>query len=129
VVLHRKGAGPDFCQLSGDDPLALAGYPLGQVGCISVTANVAPRLCAEFQNACLKGDYKTALTLQDRLMPLHDALFVETNPGPVKYAVWRLGVVNSSEVRLPLAPASEAAMKTVDAALAQVGLLQAKAAE
>jgi len=129
VTQQRLACGDEFVQLSGEDSTVLGFMAHGGHGCISVTSNVAPRLCAEFQNACLKGDYKTALTLQDRLMPLHDALFVETNPGPVKYAVWRLGVVNSSEVRLPLAPASEAAMKTVDAALAQVGLLQAKAAE
>jgi 4-hydroxy-tetrahydrodipicolinate synthase len=90
---------------------------------------VAPRLCADFQNACLKGDYKAALALHDRLMPLHDALFVETNPGPVKYAVWRLGITGSPDARLPLAPMSEASMRAVDAALAQVGLLQGKAAE
>ena len=101
----------------------------GGVGCISVTSNVAPRLCADFQNACLKGDYKTALALQDRLMPLHDALFVETNPGPVKYAAWRLGMIGSPECRLPLAPVSEATKKAVDEALARTGLLQAKAAE
>jgi 4-hydroxy-tetrahydrodipicolinate synthase len=86
-------------------------------------------LCAEFQNACLEGDHKTALALHDRLMPLHDALFVETNPGPVKYAAWRLGLIGSPEARLPLAPVSEATKKAMDAALAQVGLLQAKAAE
>jgi 4-hydroxy-tetrahydrodipicolinate synthase len=101
----------------------------GGVGCISVTANVAPRLCADFQNACLRGDYKTALALQDRLMPLHDALFVETNPGPVKYAAWRLGLIGSPECRLPLGPVSEASKKAVDEALARTGLLQAKAAE
>jgi 4-hydroxy-tetrahydrodipicolinate synthase len=101
----------------------------GGVGCISVTSNVAPRLCAEFHNAWMKGDHKTALAVHDRLMPLHDALFVETNPGPVKYAAWRLGVIGSAEARLPLAPVSEATMKTLDAALAQAGLLQAKAAE
>jgi 4-hydroxy-tetrahydrodipicolinate synthase len=93
-----------------------------------VTSNVAPRLCADFQNACLRGDYKTALALHDRLMPLHDALFVETNPGPVKYALWRLGVIGSPDCRLPLAPMSEASKKVVDDALARTRLLQARAA-
>jgi 4-hydroxy-tetrahydrodipicolinate synthase len=129
VTQQRLTCGEDFVQLSGEDSTALGFMAHGGHGCISVTSNVAPRLCAEFQNACLKGDYKAALALQDRLMPLHDALFVETNPGPVKYAVWRLGVIASPEARLPLAPVSEATMKTVDAAMAQVGLLQAKAAE
>ena len=101
----------------------------GGHGCISVTSNVAPRLCADFQNACLKGDYKAARELQDKLMPLHDALFVETNPAPVKYAAWRLGVIGSPECRLPLAPLTEATKKVVDEALKRVGLLQAKAAE
>jgi 4-hydroxy-tetrahydrodipicolinate synthase len=101
----------------------------GGHGCISVTANVAPRLCAQFQNACLKGDWKTALELQDRLMPLHDVLFVETNPAPVKYAAWRLGIINSPDCRLPLAPLADATKKAIDDVLARVGLLQAKAAE
>ncbi len=129
VTQQRLACGEDFVQLSGEDSTVLGFMAHGGHGCISVTSNVAPRLCAEFQNACLKGDYRTALALQDRLMPLHDALFVETNPWPVKYAAWRLGAIGSPEARLPLAPVSEATMKAVDAALAQVGLLQAKAAE
>jgi 4-hydroxy-tetrahydrodipicolinate synthase len=100
----------------------------GGQGCISVTSNVAPRLCADFQTACLKGDFKTALGLQDRLMPLHDALFCEANPGPVKYAAARLGLCEA-DVRLPLAPISETSKRTVDGALARVGLIPAKAAE
>jgi 4-hydroxy-tetrahydrodipicolinate synthase len=95
----------------------------GGRGCISVTSNVAPALCAEFQNACLAGDFAKALKIQDRLMPLHDALFVETSPGPVKYAASRLGLC-SPETRLPLAPVTEATRKAVDAALVQAGLLQ-----
>ena len=129
VTQQRLTCGKNFIQMSGEDSTALGFMAHGGCGCISVTSNVAPRLCAEFQNACLDGDYKTALALHDRLMPLHDALFVETNPGPVKYAAWRLGVIGSPEARLPLAPVSEATKKSVDAALAQVGLLQAKAAE
>jgi 4-hydroxy-tetrahydrodipicolinate synthase len=86
-----------------------------------VTANVAPRLCAEFQNACLAGDFARALQLQDRLMPLHDALFVETSPAPVKYAAEALGLCRS-EVRLPMVPASENARRAVEAALAKAGI-------
>src|SRR5690606_82975 len=100
----------------------------GGHGCISVASNVAPRLCADFQNACLASDYATALKLQDRLMPLHDALFCEANPGPVKYAASRPGLC-AADMRLPMAPISESSRKVVDAALAAVGLLQAKAAE
>jgi 4-hydroxy-tetrahydrodipicolinate synthase len=129
VTQQRLACGKDFVQLSGEDATVLGFMAHGGHGCISVTSNVAPRLCAEFQNACTRGDYKTALELQDRLMTLHDALFVETNPGPVKYAAFRLGVIDSPECRLPLAPMSEASMKAVDEALARTGLLQAKAAE
>ena len=82
VVTHRMGAGPDFYQLSGDDPLALAGYALGQVGCISVTANVAPKLCAEFHAAAAAGDFETARKLNERLYPLHRALFADASPRP-----------------------------------------------
>ena len=92
------------------------------------TSNVAPALCSKFQAACLSGDYKTALEIQDRLMPLHDALFIETNPGPVKYAASRLGF-GDGFARLPLAPISEATKRTVDAAMETAGLLQAAAAE
>jgi 4-hydroxy-tetrahydrodipicolinate synthase len=125
---QRAAMGPQFNMLSGEDATALGFMAHGGHGCISVTSNVAPRLCADFQNACLKGDYKTALTLQDRLMPLHDALFCEANPGPVKYAASRLGLCEA-ETRLPLVPISEASKKIVDGALASVGLIPAKAAE
>ncbi len=125
---QRLAIGRDFCQLSGEDATSLGFMAHGGQGCISVTSNVAPRLCADFQNACLKGDFKTALALQDRLMPLHDALFVETSPGPVKYAAARLGLC-SMETRMPLVPVAEATRKAVDAALAKVGLVQARAAE
>jgi 4-hydroxy-tetrahydrodipicolinate synthase len=125
---QRRALGPDFNMLSGEDATALGFMAHGGHGCISVTSNIAPRLCAEFQNACLAGDYARALELQDRLMPLHDVLFVETNPGPVKYAAWRLGLC-SPETRLPLAPVSEATKRAVDAALAETGLIKARAAE
>jgi 4-hydroxy-tetrahydrodipicolinate synthase len=125
---QRAAMGPNFNMLSGEDATALGFMAHGGHGCISVTSNVAPRLCADFQNACLKGDFKTALALQDRLMPLHDALFCEANPGPVKYAASRLGLCEP-DTRLPLAAIAESSKKIVDAALASVGLIPAKAAE
>jgi 4-hydroxy-tetrahydrodipicolinate synthase len=125
---QRAACGEDFCQLSGEDATALGFMAHGGRGCISVASNVAPRLCAEFQNACLAGDYKKALALQDRLMPLHDVLFIETNPGPVKYAVSRLGLC-TPEMRLPMVPISDASKKAIDAVMNQLGLLDAKAAE
>ncbi|HEX5600847.1 MAG TPA: 4-hydroxy-tetrahydrodipicolinate synthase [Hyphomicrobiaceae bacterium] len=126
--LQRLACGPDFVMLSGEDATALGFNAHGGQGCISVTANVAPALCAEFQNACLAGDFAKALSIQDRLMPLHDALFIETNPGPVKYAASLLGLC-SAEVRLPLAPVAESTKQTIEAAMIGAGLLQAKAAE
>jgi len=125
---QRLAMGPEFIMLSGEDATALGFMAHGGHGCISVVSNIAPRLCAEFQNACLAGDYKKALELQDRLMPLHDAMFCEANPGPVKYAASRLGLCGE-ETRLPLVPVSQASRRIVDAALAQAGLLQARAAE
>lgn len=118
---QRAAIGSDFIQLSGEDATALGFMAHGGQGCISVTANVSPALCAEFQLACLAGEFKRALSLQDRLMPLHDALFVESNPGPVKYAAEKLGLC-SSETRLPLAPLTQASKAKVDDALAKVGL-------
>jgi 4-hydroxy-tetrahydrodipicolinate synthase len=129
VTLQGIACGKDFVQLSGEDGTALGFNVHGGVGCISVTSNVAPRLCSEFQSACLKEDWKKAREIQDRLMPLHDALFCETSPGPVKYAASRLGLC-SAETRLPLVPISEESKKKVDAALVSVGLSNlAKAAE
>ena len=126
---HRLLIKKPFAYLSGEDATALGFNAHGGTGCISVTSNVAPKLCSEFQTATLKGDFKRALELQDILMPLHDALFVETNPAPAKYAAWRIGMVESPECRLPLAPLTDATKKIVDAALAHAGLLKAKAAE
>jgi 4-hydroxy-tetrahydrodipicolinate synthase len=91
------------------------------------TANVAPGLCAQFQNACLAGDFRRALTLHDQLMPLHEALFVESSPAPVKYAASRLGLCRE-ELRLPLVPITEASRRVVDEALVKVGLIQKEAA-
>jgi 4-hydroxy-tetrahydrodipicolinate synthase len=125
---QRLAMGPEFNLLSGEDATALGFMAHGGHGCISVVSNIAPRLCAEFQNACIAGDYKTALVLQDRLMPLHDAMFCEANPGPVKYAASRLGLCQA-EMRLPMVPISQASQRIVDAALAHVGLVQARAAE
>jgi len=119
---QRIASGNDFIQLSGEDGTALAFNAHGGKGCISVTANVAPRLCAEFQNATLSGDYAKALTLQDRLMPLHVALFVETSPAPVKYAANLLGLCEA-DVRLPLAPTSESTRKQVRDAMVHAGLI------
>lgn len=128
VSLQRAAMGPEFNQLSGEDATALGFMAHGGHGCISVASNIAPRLCAEFQNACLRGDFATALELQDRLMPLHEVLFLETNPSPAKYALWRLGMC-SAETRLPLVPLKEATKRAVDDALVKLGLLQTKAAE
>ena len=122
VSRQRLMTGTEFIQLSGEDATALGFNAHGGVGCISVTANVAPRLCAAFQRACRDGDYMTALTLQDRLMPLHQALFVETSPAPVKYAASVLGM-SSDEVRLPLVPASEGARAAVRKAMVHAGLI------
>ncbi len=122
VVTQRMGAGPDFCQLSGDDPLVLAGYALGQVGCISVTANVAPKLCADFHAAAASGDYATARELNERLYPLHKAMFADASPAPAKYALSRLFDWFSPEVRLPIVECSDAAKKAVDAAMDAAGL-------
>jgi 4-hydroxy-tetrahydrodipicolinate synthase len=129
MSLHRIMIKKPFSYLSGEDGTALGFNAHGGNGCISVTANVAPRLCSEFQTATLAGNWKRALELQDILIPLHDGLFVETSPGPIKYAAWRLGLIESPETRLPLAPVSDATKKVVDAALEHAGLQRARAAE
>lgn len=122
VSQQRAAMGPNFIQLSGEDGTALGFMAHGGHGCISVTANVAPELCADFQKACLKDDFATALKLHDRLMPLHEALFIESNPVPVKYASECLGLCRA-EVRPPLAPLSEKSRKAVEEALLKTGLL------
>lgn len=123
VSAQRLACGPDFCQLSGNDDMALGFMAMGGVGCISVTANVAPRLCADFQRACLSGDWKGALALQDRLFPLHAALFSDASPGPVKYALTRVMPDFPPELRLPMTWPSDASRTAVDAALAHAGLV------
>jgi len=124
VSQQRRAMGPDFLQFSGEDATALGFMAHGGHGCISVTANAAPRLCSELQNACLKGDYAAALKVQDRLMPLHDSLFVETNPSPVKYAASVLGLMQE-DVRLPLIPVTEGTRKVVRSAMVHAGLVNA----
>ncbi|TRW96782.1 4-hydroxy-tetrahydrodipicolinate synthase [Paracoccus sp. M683] len=122
VSQQRITCGKDFIQLSGEDGTALGFNAQGGVGCISVTANVAPKLCAEFQNAMAAGDYAGALDFQDRLMPLHIAIFIEPGLVGVKYAMSRLGLCND-RVRLPLTPLGSEARKQIDAALAHAGLI------
>jgi len=111
-----------FIQLSGNDETALAFNAMGGVGCISVTANVAPRLCADFQKSMREGRWDEALKLQDRLFPLHTALFTDASPGPVKHALSRVRPGFPTELRLPLVEASDASKRSVDEALAHAGL-------
>lgn len=121
--LHtRRTCGPRFCQLSGEDHTAVAFLAAGGDGCISVTANVAPRLCSAMQKAWQEGRAHDAIEIQDRLLPLHDAMFAETSPAPVKFAASLLGR-SSEHRRLPLAPLAEATRNRVRAAMTEVGLL------
>lgn len=120
-IRERAACGKNWRLLSGEDATTLGYMVEGGHGCISVTANVAPKLCAEFQSACLQGAWERALQLQERLMPLHDALFVEPSPAPVKYAGSLLGLC-TDEVRLPLVAATEGARATIRAALASAGI-------
>jgi 4-hydroxy-tetrahydrodipicolinate synthase len=122
VSQQRTAIGQGFNQLSGEDATALGFMAHGGHGCISVTSNVAPRLCAEFQSACLKGDFGAALRLQDALMPLHSALFVETNPSPAKYALSMLGKC-ADTVRLPMVPLAEQSKQVVRDAMVHAGLI------
>ena len=122
VSQQRAKLGEDFNQLSGEDATALDFMAHGGHGCISVTSNVAPRLCTEFQDACLKGDYRAALKLQDKLMPLHNALFIETNPAPAKYALSVLGKC-AEAVRLPMVPVTEKTRTAVREAMVHAGLI------
>jgi 4-hydroxy-tetrahydrodipicolinate synthase len=122
VTQQRASLGEDFNQMSGEDITALGFMAHGGHGCISVTSNVAPRLCAEFQHACLKGDFAAALKLQDKLAPLHINLFIETSPAPIKYAMSLIGKC-ANTVRLPMVPASEKAQSAVRSAMVHAGLL------
>src|ERR1700745_2406265 len=122
VSQQRAAMGPDFNQLSGEGATALGFMAHGGHGCISVTSNVAPRLCAEFQESCLKGDYANALKVQDKLMPLHTALFLETNPAPAKYALSLLGKC-AETVRLPMVAVAEKTRAAVREAMVHAGLI------
>jgi 4-hydroxy-tetrahydrodipicolinate synthase len=122
VSKQRASCGKDFIQLSGEDASALGFNAHGGVGCISVTANVAPRLCAEFQAATLAGDYAKALEYQDRLMPLHEAIFLEPGLAGAKYGLSRLGKC-AEEVRLPLTGLTDETKAKIDAAMRHAGIL------
>jgi 4-hydroxy-tetrahydrodipicolinate synthase len=124
VSQQRLACGPDFIQLSGEDPTALGFNAQGGHGCISVTSNVAPRLCGEFQDASLAGNFAAALKIQDRLLPLHLALFVENSPAPTKYALSLLGKC-ADTVRLPLGPLSDNGKRVVREAMVHAGLMNA----
>ncbi len=119
---ERLACGKEWRLISGEDATALGYMAHGGHGCISVTANIAPKMCAEFQEACMSGDYASALMMQDVLMPLHDAMFVETSPAPVKYAASLLGLC-ADELRSPMIPAAEKSRETVKAAMKSAGLL------
>jgi 4-hydroxy-tetrahydrodipicolinate synthase len=122
VSQQRATCGKEFIQLSGEDATALGFNAHGGVGCISVTANVAPKLCAEFQAATLAGDYATALAYQDRLMPLHEAIFLEPGLAGAKYGLSRLGLC-STDVRLPLVGLTDGTKARIDAAMRHAGVL------
>lgn len=121
-VRARLAIGPEFCQLSGDDGTAVAFLAHGGIGCISVTSNIAPRLCAQLQDAWAAGDMATVVALRDKLMPLHDSMFCETSPAPVKFASRLIGKTNG-ELRLPLVEITEASQQKVRAAMAAAGLI------
>lgn len=122
VSMQRASCGPDFIQLSGEDATALGFNAHGGTGCISVTANVAPKLCAEFQQATLAGDYRKALEYQDRLMPLHEAIFIEPGLAGAKYGLSLLGRC-SDEVRLPLVGLTDGTKAKIKAAMEHAGIL------
>jgi 4-hydroxy-tetrahydrodipicolinate synthase len=122
VCAQRMTCGADFIQISGEDATAHGFNAQGGVGCISVTANVAPKLCSQLQEACLAGDYATALSLQDRLMPLHHAIFTEPGLAGAKAAMEELGLVDG-EVRLPILPVTEPTREKLRAGLRHAGLL------
>jgi 4-hydroxy-tetrahydrodipicolinate synthase len=122
VSQQRLTLGTDFIQFSGEDATALGFMAHGGHGCISVASNVAPRLSSELMGACIAGDFKAALALQDKVFPLHTALFIETNPAPTKFALSLLGKM-AEDVRLPMVPVSETTRAVVRSAMAHAGLL------
>ena len=123
VSAQRLACGEDFIQLSGNDDMALGFNVMGGVGCVSVTANVAPKLCSDFQKAMREGRWDDALKLQDKLYPLHAALFTDASPAPTKYALSRIRNDFPSEARLPIVESSDASKRAVDAALEHAGLI------
>ena len=123
VSAQRQACGAEFVQISGNDDMALGFNAMGGVGCISVSANVAPRLCSDFQKATREGRWDDALALQDKLFPLHAALFTDASPAPTKYALTRIRNDFPGELRLPLVEASDASKRAVDAALEHAGLI------
>ena len=123
VTAHRAACPADFIQLSGNDETALAYNASGGVGCISVTANIAPRLCADFQAATREGRWDDAMKLNDKLFPLHTALFTDASPGPAKYALSLVRPGFPTELRLPMVEPSEASRHSVDKALSHAGLI------
>ncbi|MDE9451435.1 4-hydroxy-tetrahydrodipicolinate synthase [Aliiroseovarius sp. Z3] len=122
VAMQRMSCGKDFIQLCAEDPAAVGYNAMGGVGCISVTANVAPKLCSQVQEATLAGDYAKALELSDELMPLHRAIFLEPGVAGAKYAMSRLGLCDG-ELRLPMVEVSDGTKEQIDAALRHAGLL------
>jgi 4-hydroxy-tetrahydrodipicolinate synthase len=122
VSQQRAALGTDFNQLSGEDATVLGYMAHGGHGCISVTSNVAPRLCSEFHLACQRGDYAAALAVHDKLMPLHVNLFIEQNPSPIKYALSLLGKIDET-VRLPMVPVTEPTRVAVRSAMVHAGLI------
>jgi len=123
VSAQRIACGKDFCQLSGNDDMALGFNAMGGVGCVSVSANVAPKLCSDFQKAMREGRWDDALELQDKLYPLHAALFTDASPAPTKYALSRVRKGFPTALRLPLVEASDASKRAVDSALEHAGLI------
>jgi 4-hydroxy-tetrahydrodipicolinate synthase len=122
VSQQRAAMGEDFNQLSGEDATVIGYMAHGGHGCISVTSNIAPRLCSEFHGAWQKGDVTTALKIHDKLMPLHANLFIESNPAPVKYALSLLGKIDE-KLRLPMVPVSESTRVAVRGAMVHAGLI------
>lgn len=118
---QRAAMGPEFIQLSGEDATAVGFNAMGGVGCISVTANVAPRLCADMQNACAEGNFAKALEIHDQLLPMHRAMFMEPSPGPAKYAAQLLGICGDT-VRLPITPVTEGTRSIIASAIYNLGL-------
>jgi 4-hydroxy-tetrahydrodipicolinate synthase len=123
VSAQRLACGEQFIQLSGNDDMALGFNAMGGVGCVSVTANIAPKLCSQFQEATREGRWEEALELQDRLYPLHAALFSDASPGPAKYALSRLRPNFPADLREPMTEPSAASKKAVDQALDHAGLI------